>query len=162
MSARVVVALRVAATPERAFEAFTAEIGRWWHPDPLFRFTPRSPGVLSFEPGEGGRLIETFTGGKVFEVGKIEVWDPPHRLAVGWRQATFAPGQDTRLDVRFDAVGAETRVTVEHSGWEHVPQDHVARHRFSDADFLKRHGDWWRNLLMAYNAASFAEDRRDG
>ncbi|MCI0148778.1 hypothetical protein KNO81_23110 [Paraburkholderia sediminicola] len=30
MSARVQVSLRVAATPLRAFDVFTREIGRWW------------------------------------------------------------------------------------------------------------------------------------
>jgi len=64
------VALRVAASPERAFDAFTREIASWWSPNALFRFTPRDPGVLSFEPGEGGRLVETLPSGKVFEIGK--------------------------------------------------------------------------------------------
>ena len=103
------VALRVAASPARAFEVFTGEIGLWWRPNPLFRFTPRDPGVLSFEPGEGGRLVETLANGKVFEIGRIQVWSPPRRLVVGWRQATFAPGQDTEVEVRFEAVGEETR-----------------------------------------------------
>ena len=58
MTSRVYVALRVKATPERAFQAFVEEIGAWWRPHALFQTTPR-PGVLSFEPGEGGRLIET-------------------------------------------------------------------------------------------------------
>ena len=92
-----------------------------------------SPGVLSFEPGEGGRLIETRASGKVFEIGKIRAWEPPHRLVFGWRQATFAPGQDTEVEVRFEPVGEETRVTVEHLGWDSVPAAHVARHGFPNA-----------------------------
>ena len=71
---------------------------------------------LSFEPGEGGRLIETLASGKVFEIGKITVWAPPTRLVFGWRQATFQADQDTEVEVRFEPVGAETRVTVEHRG----------------------------------------------
>ncbi|HEY5412547.1 MAG TPA: ATPase, partial [Caulobacteraceae bacterium] len=70
MSSRVVVALRVKTTPERAFEAFTQEIALWWRPNPLFQFTPRSPGVLAFEPGVGGRFTETLPNGKVFEIGR--------------------------------------------------------------------------------------------
>jgi hypothetical protein len=50
------------------------------------------------------------------------------RLAFTWRQASFAPDQVTRVEVRFDPVGDETRVTVEHIGWDTMPQDHVARH----------------------------------
>jgi hypothetical protein len=45
MTSRVVVALRVKATPERAFAAFVGEIDMWWRPNSLFRFTPRSPGT---------------------------------------------------------------------------------------------------------------------
>ena len=149
MSSRVLVALRVPASPERAFEAFTADIGLWWRPNPMFNFTPRSPGVLAFEPGEGGRLTETLPTGKVFEIGRVRAWEPPHRLVFGWRQATFQPGQDTEVEVRFEAVGEETRVTVEHRGWDSVPTAHVARHGFPNGVFLQRHGEWWQNLLAA-------------
>ena len=152
MTSRVEVALRVKASPERAFEVFTTEIGLWWRPNPLFQFTPRSPGVLAFEPGEGGRFTETLPGGKVFEIGRIRAWEPPFRLVFGWRQATFAPGQDTEVEVRFEAVGEETRVTVEHRGWDSVPQTHVARHGFAPMLFLRRHGEWWRALLGSLQA----------
>ena len=150
MSSRVLVAIRVKATPARAFEAFTRDIALWWRPNPMFRFTPRDPGVLAFEPGEGGRLIETLASGKVYEIGKVRHWDPPQRLVFGWRQATFAPDQDTEVHIRFEAVGEETRVTVEHFGWDSVPAAHVARHGFPTAVFLQRHGEWWQALLSSY------------
>jgi uncharacterized protein YndB with AHSA1/START domain len=150
VSSRVIVALRVKAAPERAFRAFVEEIGAWWRPNSLFRFTPRSPGVLAFEPGEGGRLTETLANGKVFEIGRIRAWEPPARLVFGWRQATFAPDHDTEVEVRFEAVGDETRVTVTHTGWDSVPQAHVARHGFPPNLFLQRHGEWWQSLLAAY------------
>ena len=149
MSSRTIVALRIRAAPERVFEAFTREIGLWWKPNPLFQFTPRSPGVLAFEPGVGGRFTETLPGGKVFEIGRIRVWEPPSRLVFGWRQATFTPDQDTEVEVSFVQVGEETRVTVEHRGWDTVPQAHVARHLFPDALFLRRHAEWWQALLAA-------------
>jgi uncharacterized protein YndB with AHSA1/START domain len=152
VSSKVLVALRVPASPARAFEAFTAEIALWWRPNPIFAFTPRSPGVLSFESGEGGRLIETLPNGKVFEIGKIRAWSPPDHLAFDWRQATFTPDQMTRVDVRFEAVGDETRVTVEHTGWDSVPQAHVARHGFPDTVLLQRHGEWWQALLAGLRA----------
>ena len=152
MTSRVLVALRVKASPARAFEVFTQEIGLWWRPNPLFQFTPRSPGVLAFEPGEGGRFTETLPNGKVFEIGRIRTWEPPARLVFGWRQATFAPTQDTEVEVRFEAVGEETRVTVEHRGWDSVPAGHVARHGFPDLLFLRRHGEWWQALLAALKA----------
>jgi uncharacterized protein YndB with AHSA1/START domain len=152
VSSKVLVSLRVKATPERAFAAFVGDIGAWWQANPMFAFTPRDPGVLAFEPGEGGRLISTLASGKVFEIGKVRAWEPPHRLVFGWRQAAFEPGQDTEVEVRFDAVGDETRVTVEHRGWDSVPAAHVARHGFPNALFLTRHGEWWQRLLGAYKA----------
>ena len=150
---RVLVALRVKASPERAFEAFTREIGAWWRPNPLFAFTPREPGVLAFEPGAGGRLIEMRAGGKVFEIGKVRAWEPPARLVFGWRQASFATDQDTEVEVRFEPVGEETRITVEHTGWDSVPAEHVARHGFPNQLFLMRHGEWWQKLLASYKGA---------
>lgn len=152
MTSRVLVSLRVSASPERAFDVFVSEIGQWWRPNELFRFTPRSPGMVAFEPGLGGRFTETLPNGKVFEIGRITVWDPGHRLAFSWRQATFAPGQITHVEVRFEPVDNETRVTVEHHGWDSVPQEHVARHTMPDSVFLRRHGEWWQDLLAAYRA----------
>ena len=149
MTSRVLVSLRVAATPERAFGLFVDDIGGWWRPNGLFRFTPRSPGLLAFEPRLGGRFTETSATGEVFEIGRIIVWEPSTRVAFTWRQASFPPDQVTQVEVRFDPVGDETRVTVEHLGWDNVPQDHVARHGFPDAIFLRRHAEWWQSLLAA-------------
>jgi len=147
MTSRVLVALRVKATPQRAFEAFTAEIGEWWRPNDLFAFTPRSPGVMSFEAGKGGRFLETLPNGKVFEAGRILTWEPGARLTFSWRCAGFPPGVETTVDVAFEPIGDETRVSVEHSGWESVPQDHVARHGFPLQPFLLREAEWWQELL---------------
>lgn len=124
----VLVAVRVPATPQQAFDAFTDDIGMWWRPGPLFQLTPRGDGVLSFENSE--RLITTLPSGKVFEVGKVTAWERGVRLAFTWRQANFAPEQLTTVEVTFLALGDDTRVTVTHRGWNTVPQDHVARHGF--------------------------------
>ena len=44
------------------------------------------------------------------------------RLAFPWRQETFAAGQLTHVDIRFEPVGDETRIKVEHYGWDTIPQ----------------------------------------
>ncbi len=152
MASRILVALRVDANTMRAFEVFTQDIGLWWRPNAMFAFTPRDPGILAFEGGEGGRLITTLANGKIFEIGRIRIWSPPERLVFSWRQVTFAPDQMTEVEVRFEAMGDQTRVTVEHRGWDTVPTAHVARHNFPDAIFLRRHGEWWQVLLGALNA----------
>lgn len=150
MTSKVYVALRVRAAPERAFDAFVREIGAWWRPNGLFQTTPRAPGVLAFEAGEGGRLTETLTNGKVFEIGRITAWEPPRRLVFSWRQANFPLDLTTEVEVRFEAVGDETRVSVEHRGFHRVPADSVARHGFPDQALLMRLGEWWQALLASY------------
>lgn len=155
MTSRVVVSLRVAASPQRAFAAFTEEIGDWWVHEGFFKLTPRSPGVMAFEPptaDANGRLVERLDSGKVFEVGQVSVWAPGERLVVGWRQAFFAPEQATEVEVRFEPVGEETRITVEHRGWDSVPVEHVSRHRHPLSLFLKRQGDNWREQLASLDA----------
>ena len=152
MTSSVIVALRVKAAPERAFEVFVREIAVWWRPNVMFQTTPRAPGVLSFEGGRGGRLIETLTNGKVFEIGRITAWEPPHRLAFTWRQAAFPVELTTQVEVVFEAVGDETRVSVDHRGFDRVPEENAARHRLPDAVLLKQLASYWRASLDAYRS----------
>jgi uncharacterized protein YndB with AHSA1/START domain len=147
MPSRILLALRVAATPERAFDVFVNEIGAWWQPNGLFTFHSRGTGQLRFDPGLDGRLVEMLPGGIEFEIGRIILWEPPVRLAFTWRQSSFTAGQLTQVDVRFEVVGDETRVIVEHTGWDTVPREHVAKHGFPEAAFMRRHADWWQTLL---------------
>lgn len=157
MTSKVYVALRVPADPGTTFAVFTREIGTWWRPSGLFQLTPRGDGVLSFEPGPGGRLVASFADGDVFEVGRIRVWEPGVRLVFSWRQANFAPEQVTEVEVRFEAVGAETRVSVEHRAWDSIPQRHAARHGFPLDATLARAADWWRASLAALRATADAD-----
>ena len=149
MTSKVFVALRVKAAPERAFAAFVGEIGIWWKPNPLFQTTPRAPGVLAFEPGVGGRLTETLAGGKMFEIGRITVWEPPHRLEFSGRQANVPLELRTQVEVRFEAVGDETRVSIEHRGFDQVPGESAARHGFPDQALLMRLAEYWQAQLAA-------------
>ncbi len=146
---RVLVALRVAAPVARTFSAFIDEIGEWWCPNGLFSFTNRADGRLAFEPDPPQRLVEIGADGERFEVGLVTVWDPPHRVVFGWRQAGFPADCSTEVSVRFDAVDAGTRVTVEHLGWDAIPQDHAARHGFPLGAFQQRLAEWWRELLSS-------------
>jgi uncharacterized protein YndB with AHSA1/START domain len=148
VTSKVYVALRVKASPDRAFAAFVDEIGSWWRPSVLFETTPR-PGKLSFEPGEGGRLIETRAGGKVFEIGRIRAWEPPSRLVFSWRQASFPLDLHTEVEVGFEAVGEETRVSIEHRGFDQVPQASAARHGFPGQVLLVRHAEYCRAQIAA-------------
>jgi uncharacterized protein YndB with AHSA1/START domain len=152
MTSSVFVALRVPATPARAFEALTREIASWWQPNRLFAITPQGDGELAFEPGVGGRLITRLGNGETFEIGRIRVWEPGKRLVFAWRQASFSPEQSTEVEVRFEPVGDETRVSIEHRAWDTIPQGHAARHGFPEQVTLQRAADWWRESLRALQA----------
>jgi uncharacterized protein YndB with AHSA1/START domain len=150
---RVLVALRVPAEPTVAFRAFTEEIGSWWRPNGLFPFSLNRSGTLAFD---GGRLVERYDDGTLFEIGRIRAWEPPRRLAVSWRQAGFEEDQSTHVEVRFDDVGTderpETRVTVEHTGWDGIPQASAARHGMALPVIQLRLAEWWQAQLRALAA----------
>ena len=152
MTSAVIVSLRVAASPMRAFEAFTQDIGLWWQESQLFQLTGKGDGKLRFEPGEGGRLVSDLADGNIFEVGQITDWQPGERLSLTWRQASFAPDQSTSLEVMFEAIGDETRITVEHRGWNTIPQKHAARHGFELMLFQRWLAEHWRTLLGGLGA----------
>jgi uncharacterized protein YndB with AHSA1/START domain len=147
VTSSVQVSLRVPANPQRAFTAFTEEIALWWEPSQLFQITPRGDGRLAFEPGAGGRLFTTLASGKEFEIGRVSVWEPGRRLVFQWRQATFRPEQSTEVEVSFEPVGEETRVTIAHRAWDTLPQEHLARHGFPEHVTLQRVAGWWRASL---------------
>lgn len=149
MSSAVIVSLRVKVSPARAFEAFTQDIGRWWRPNALFQLTPRGDGVLRFDGREGGRLLSTLPNGRDFELGRISVWAPGERLAFSWRPATFSQAQATHVEITFEAIGEETRVTVTHRGWNDIPEAHAARHGFPLGQFQMRLGEHWRAQLAS-------------
>jgi uncharacterized protein YndB with AHSA1/START domain len=155
---RVLVALRVDASPAAAFRAFTEEIGQWWRPNGLFQFSENRTGRLAFQQQSSGerQLVETYADGTSFAIGDVRAWEPDRRLVLSWRHASFAPDQETELHVRFEAVGAQTRVTVEHFGWDTIPVGHAARHGFELATFQLRFAEWWRALLERLATAAGA------
>ncbi|NNG98602.1 ATPase [Gordonia araii NBRC 100433] len=151
-ASRVLVALRVRADRERAFAVFTEQIGQWWRPNQLFQFRPGHTGTMAFELGPRRRLVERYADGTEFTVGLIREWDPPRKLAVGWRQAGFRDDQDTELHVTFEPVDDrpdETRVVVEHFGWDRIPPESAARHGFPLPVFQLRFAQWWREQLAS-------------
>jgi hypothetical protein len=157
------VTSRVAADPETAFRVFTEEVDAWWRDGPRFRWHPDRGGAMRFEKGEGGRFLEVYPDGESFEVGRIRVWDPPRRLVFGFRARSFAPGETTEVEVRFDAHGDATDVTVEHRGFAALRADHPARHGMDTGAFTNLMGSWWADLLTSarrHVAVHHPEDRR--
>ena len=149
----VKVTVTVAADPATAFAVFTEQTDLWWRRGPKFRVSGREPGLVSFELGMNGRLMETMetpTGIRVAVMGHITAWEPPRRFAFEWRGAKFAETDATTVEVLFETAGAgKTRVTVNQRGWATLRPDHPVRHGAEGPAFIRRTGLWWGELLTS-------------
>jgi uncharacterized protein YndB with AHSA1/START domain len=142
-----------------AFEVFTAEIDAWWGRGPRFRFGGKGAGVLRFEGGTRGRLVEAFADGTEFEVGKVLAWEPGARVAFEWRSPTFRAGERTEVEVTFAGKNGGTEVVVEHRGWAAVPDDHPVRHGNIGGAFTGMLGRFWGDLATSYRLFVQSEKR---
>ena len=158
--ARVSVAVAVAVPPSRAFEAFTADIDQWWRRGMKFRHSAARSSLLCIEPKVGGRLFESFEAQgtqHVIEVGRVRVWEPPRQLKFTWRNANFAPHEQTEVEIQFEATASGTLVTVTHSGFSALPADHPARHGLHGAEFSRMIGLWWGEQMTSLRLTCAAQ-----
>jgi uncharacterized protein YndB with AHSA1/START domain len=148
---RVKVTTFVEVPPELAFDVFTTEVDLWWRHGPKYRTSGASDrkGALRFEPGASGRLVEAFEDGEVFEIGRVLSWEPAERLVLEWRARNFARDERTEVEVRFEPARGGTRVTIEHSGWAAIREDHPARHGYTGGAFIAMIGHWWGELATS-------------
>lgn len=149
---RARVSVSVAVPPARAFQVFTADIDQWWRRGKKFRQSTSSSSLLCIEPKVGGRLFEEFeTGGskRVIEVGRVRVWEPPRLLAFSWRNANFAPQEETQVEILFEPSASGTLVTVTHRGLAALRADHPARHGLQGAEFPRMIGLWWGEQMTS-------------
>lgn len=114
----VVRAVEVAVGPERAFEMFTRGMGEWW-PLQMYSISEKRAVGVRFEESAGGKVYEVVEDGTEWEWADILVWEPPHRLVLGWHP-TKEPTASTEVEVRFTKVEGGTRVELEHRGWERL------------------------------------------
>jgi uncharacterized protein YndB with AHSA1/START domain len=117
---KVTRSVTVSAPPERAFRAFTEEIGAWWPLSDGFAFAGDRWQDMLMEGREGGRLYERSRDGRDFHIGTVKVYDPPSRLVFTWGEATEEWAGPTEVEVRFTAEGEATRVDLEHRGFERI------------------------------------------
>ncbi len=105
---------------ERAFAAFTGNIGKWWPRTHSIGATP--PSDIVVEQRAGGRCYEVGTDGAECTWGKVLLWEPPTRFILGWQLDAnwkYDPALVTEVEVSFTALGAgETRVDLEHRNLE--------------------------------------------
>ena len=104
------------------FDVFVRAIGSWWPADPFSAGRHRVRDI-AIEPGEGGRVYETWDDGTEVDWGTLLAWQPPERFTMTWACTPAA----TEVEFTFAALGpALTRVTVEHRGWEALTEDQLA------------------------------------
>ncbi len=138
--------VRVSAPPHRAFDVFTAGIGRWWPKTHHIGASDLDTHII--EPREGGRWFERGIDGVECEIGKVLVWEPPSRLVLGWQLTPdwkYDSNLITEVEVRFFPDGTDaTRVELEHRNLE----------RFGDrADAFRQQIDspeGWGGLLQLF------------
>ena len=127
----------------RAFELFTEGIGTWW-PFEQFNYSGGRTRSVHLEPRPGGRFFERLEdGSELIDGGVVDV-EVPHRIVFTYR----APGYpaDTEVEATFSHHGAETRVEVEHRGWERLGAQ--AREQRDG------HAQGWPYLLGLYRQAA--------
>jgi hypothetical protein len=114
--------IRVRASPEAAFEFFTAGIDRWWPKSHNIGAAPAQRCVL--EPFVGGRWYNELTDGSQSTVGHVRVWEAGRRFVVGWEITAQWKSEPrvalaSEVEVRFVPDGdAHTRVEIEHRDFE--------------------------------------------
>ena len=95
--------------PQGAFQLFTARISEWWPKTHRLTKDPESEVFLE----QSGRFWERARDGREIELGRVLVWEPPHRLALDFYMGTNAT-QPTAVEVTFTVENEGTRVTVHH------------------------------------------------
>jgi uncharacterized protein YndB with AHSA1/START domain len=116
----------VPASPQRAFELFTAHLHEWW---PLRTHSVGLEGAagVAFGGGVGGQLVETLADGSTSVWGTVTAWQPPDRVTFTWHAGT-PEAEATQVEVTFTAgASGSTIVELVHSGWDHRPDGAAAR-----------------------------------
>ncbi|HVR07224.1 MAG TPA: SRPBCC family protein [Thermoanaerobaculia bacterium] len=141
----------VEAPQAHAFAVFTERQGGWW-PLASHHIGKVQAETAVLEPRAGGRWYERGVDGSECEWGRVLVWEPPHRVVLGWELAAdwrHDPSLQTEVEVRFVAVGPQTtRVELEHRHLE----------RYGDKAEQMKAGlgseGGWTGILQIYAAAA--------
>jgi len=141
--------IRVKAAPARAFEVFTAGMGRWWPGTHSINGSPMKDAII--EPREGGRWYERGEDGSECEWGRVLAWEPPGRLVLAWQidaQWRYDANLVTEVEVKFLPDGDGTRVELEHRHIERFGDQSEAARAALDSP------GGWGGLLEMYGASA--------
>ena len=142
--------IEVGVGRERAFEVFTAGIGRWWPKTKSIGQSPQAAAVL--EPHVGGRWYERGEDGTETTWGKVLAWEPPGRLLLAWQidaSWRYDPDLETEVEVVFRELGpGRTRVELEHRKLEAYGDKAEAMRELFETPSA------WTGVLDAFAAAA--------
>ena len=151
--APIVVDVVVPCPPDRAFDYFTRDIGRWW-PLATHSLGEADAADVRFEPRVGGRLVETLRDGGEHVWGEVTAWRPGSQVAFSWHLGRD-PSTAQCVDVQFAPTPGGTRVTLTHGGWERLPE--------GGETMRERYANGWKGVFVerfgAYCASAAARPR---
>ena len=128
----LVVRRKIAATPERLFEAWTCagELREWWGPENVKCIAAE----VDLRVGGSYRIGNQLPDGTILWIsGEFLTIEKPHRLEYTWRVGSReAPVE--RVTVQFVRSGAQTEVIITHG--------HI-----SDEPTRNRHDRGWQGCL---------------
>jgi uncharacterized protein YndB with AHSA1/START domain len=124
---------------EEAFRIFTTDALSWW-PVEGHSIHGTTVSEIVFEPRAGGEVYEVSQSGERGHWATVTEWDPPARLVLAWEVSPGVMG--TEVEVRFLPSDAQTRVELEHRGWERV-----AKH---DPEKRDNYDSGWEFVLGRY------------
>ena len=117
----------VACAPAHAFRVFTHDLGKWWPLSKGFNVSGPKVATCTFEERLDGAIFETDSDGVRAPWGRVLAWEPPRRVVFSWH-----PGKDPSLaqevEVRFEASGGATRVTLTHRDWQKLGAEAAKMH----------------------------------
>jgi uncharacterized protein YndB with AHSA1/START domain len=108
--------LKVSLPMEKAFNLFTAGMGKWW---PLLTHSvgEGQAETCFFEGWVGGRIVEVLKDGSQSEWGRVLVWEPFHKVSFHWYPGR-APDTAQEVTVTFSESSGGSTVELVHTGWE--------------------------------------------
>jgi uncharacterized protein YndB with AHSA1/START domain len=109
--------LKVACSPEAAFNAFTQEFAAWWPSATHSLGAPDRVERVVFECRHGGSIYELWHDGSRRDWGRVVEWDPPRSVAFTWHVGRSVE-EASFVTLSFAADGAGTAVRLVHRGWE--------------------------------------------
>ena len=142
----------VPLSPDAAFELFTERFGDWWPKDSHhIADAPCAEALL--EPRAGGRWFERAEDGSECDWGYVRELDRPDRLVLAWHLTPDwkfdpDPSKATEVEVTFSAEDDQTRVTLEHRGFEIHGESGAAMRESVSSE------GGWPSLLELYRSAA--------